>query len=110
MLPYLDGERTPDLPTATGSLTGLTRRNATPAHLARAAVEGMLCGLADGVDALLSQGVRLRRVLLIGGGRPVPGRPAGRGRPPRRSGRGADPGGVRRPGCRPPGSLGPGGP
>jgi xylulokinase len=67
MLPYLDGERTPDLPTATGSLTGLTRHNATPAHVARAAVEGMLCGLADGVDALLGQGVRLRRVLLIGG-------------------------------------------
>jgi xylulokinase len=67
MLPYLDGERTPDLPTATGSLSGLTRRNATPAHLARASVEGMLCGLADGVDALLAQGVRLRRVLLIGG-------------------------------------------
>ena len=44
---------------------GPTRR---PAHLARAAVEGMLCGLADGVDALRAQGVRIERALLIGGG------------------------------------------
>ena len=51
LLPYLDGERTPDLPDATGLLHGLTRANATPANLARAAVEGMLCGLADAVDA-----------------------------------------------------------
>jgi xylulokinase len=68
LIPYLDGERTPNLPHAQGSLHGLTRRNLTPAHLARAAVEGLLCGLADGVDALLAQGVTVRRVLLIGGG------------------------------------------
>jgi xylulokinase len=40
----------------------------TPAHLARAAVEGLLCGLADGIDALTSAGIEVRRVLLIGGG------------------------------------------
>ena len=68
LLPYLDGERTPDLPSARGLLHGLTRANATPAHLARAAVEGLLCGLADGVDALRAQGVRIDRALLIGGG------------------------------------------
>ena len=68
LLPYLDGERTPDLPDATGTLRGMTRANMTPANLARAAVEGMLCGLADAVDALEAQGVRPRRVLLIGGG------------------------------------------
>jgi xylulokinase len=68
LLPYLDGERTPDLPAARGLLHGLTRANATPAHLARAAVEGMLCGLADGVAALRAQGVRIERALLIGGG------------------------------------------
>lgn len=67
LLPYLDGERTPPLPEATGLVYGLTRRNATPAHLARAAVEGMLCGLADAVDALRRQGVRPRRLVLIGG-------------------------------------------
>ncbi|SDU61317.1 xylulokinase [Jiangella alkaliphila] len=67
LLPYLDGERTPDLPDATGSLVNLTRAAMTPRNLARAAVEGMLCGLADGVDALAAQGVSVRRVLLIGG-------------------------------------------
>lgn len=67
LLPYLDGERTPDLPDATGSLHGLTRAAMTPQNLARAAVEGMLCGLADAVDALVAQGVRPQRVLLIGG-------------------------------------------
>jgi xylulokinase len=67
LLPYLDGERTPDLPDATGTLGGLTRANATPENLARVAVEGMLCGLADGMDALRLQGLETRRVLLIGG-------------------------------------------
>ena len=67
LLPYLDGERTPDLPSATGSLVGLTRDAMTPQTLARAAVEGMLCGLADAVDALAEVGVVPRRHLLIGG-------------------------------------------
>jgi xylulokinase len=67
LLPYLDGERTPNLPDASGTLFGMRRDNMTPANVARAAVEGMLCGLADGVDALTAQGVAVRRVLLIGG-------------------------------------------
>ncbi len=67
LLPFLDGERTPALPDATGLLHGLTRANATPAHLVRAAVEGMLCGLADAVAPLGASGVIPRRVVLIGG-------------------------------------------
>ncbi|MFR9732014.1 xylulokinase [Saccharopolyspora sp. MS10] len=67
LLPYLEGERTPDLPDATGTLTGMRGANTTPENLARAAVEGMLCGLADGIDALRRVGVEVRRVLLIGG-------------------------------------------
>jgi xylulokinase len=67
LLPYLDGERTPNLPAATGNLSGITRANLTAANLARACVEGMLGGLADAVDALLAQGVTPTRVLLIGG-------------------------------------------
>jgi xylulokinase len=47
---------------------GLTHANATPAHLARATVEGLLCGLADGLDALRGEDVAVDRVLLIGGG------------------------------------------
>lgn len=67
LLPYLDGERTPNLPEATGTLAGLTRNGATPANLARAHVEGMLCNLAAGVDSLRRQGIRVERVLMIGG-------------------------------------------
>ena len=67
LLPYLAGERTPNRPDATGHLSGLTVFNGTPANLARAAVEGMLCGLADAVDALVAQGVPIGRVILIGG-------------------------------------------
>ena len=67
LLPYLDGERTPNLPDARGSLHGLTRSNLTPANLARAAVEGMLAGLADAVDALHGVGVMAGRIVLIGG-------------------------------------------
>ena len=68
LVPYLAGERTPNRPDATGALHGLRVENTTPANLARAAVEGMLCGLADGLDALRAQGVPVQRVRLIGGG------------------------------------------
>jgi xylulokinase len=67
LVPYLEGERTPNLPRATGSVHGLTLRTSTPAHWARAAVEGLLCGLADGIEAVAAQGVTVQRVLLIGG-------------------------------------------
>jgi xylulokinase len=68
MVPYLQGERTPSRPTATGAVHGMTLANTTQANLARAAVEGMLCGLADGLDALTRQGIPVERVLLVGGG------------------------------------------
>ena len=67
LLPYFDGERTPNLPDARGSLHGVSRDNLTPANLARAAIEGMLGGLAEAVDALVAVGVEPRRVLLVGG-------------------------------------------
>jgi xylulokinase len=68
LVPYFDGERTPNLPDATGSLHGITRGNYTPANLARAAVEGVVCSLADGLAALREQGVEARRIILVGGG------------------------------------------
>ena len=64
LLPYLDGERTPNRPAATGVFAGLTS-GVTRENLARAAVEALLCSLADAVDAL---GVKPTRVLMIGGG------------------------------------------
>ncbi|MBF4581034.1 FGGY family carbohydrate kinase [Frigoribacterium sp. VKM Ac-2530] len=67
LVPYFEGERTPDLPDATATLSGLTLASTTRENLARAAVEGMLSALADGAAAVRDQGVEVRRVLLIGG-------------------------------------------
>ncbi|MGO3393863.1 xylulokinase [Glutamicibacter arilaitensis] len=68
LLPYFDGERTPNLPEATGSLHGITRANYTAANLARSAVEAVICSLADGLRALEAQGVEAQRIILVGGG------------------------------------------
>ena len=67
-MPYLTGERTPNLPDASGSLLGIRLDNLTAANLARAAIEGTLSGLRVGLDALEDQGATIRRVLLTGGG------------------------------------------
>ncbi|GAA2245733.1 xylulokinase [Promicromonospora sukumoe] len=67
LVPYLEGERTPNRPDATGTLHGIRLATSTRAHLARAYIEGMLCGLADGLDALRAQDVSVERVMLIGG-------------------------------------------
>ncbi|MGK5545747.1 FGGY family carbohydrate kinase [Streptomyces sp. URMC 127] len=66
MLPYLEGERTPHLPHTAGTLAGLRRESMKPEHLARAAFEGMLCGLTDALDVLRTRGVQVRRVFLLG--------------------------------------------
>jgi xylulokinase len=67
-LPYLDGERTPNRPAANGVLRGLTSFNATPENLARAAVEAVLCSLADAIDHVTSvTGTAPGRIVLIGG-------------------------------------------
>jgi len=69
LVPYLDGERTPDRPDARGVLRGL-RSDVTPEQVARAAVEGVVCGLLDGLDALAAAGVATGegRLIVTGGG------------------------------------------
>ncbi len=68
LLPYLDGERTPNRPSATGVLSGL-RSDVTRGSLARAAFEGVVCGLLDGLDALAAvTAVDSGRLVLVGGG------------------------------------------
>ncbi len=67
LLPYLDGERSPNRPDANGVLRGLTSSNTKPENLARAAVEAVLCSLADAVDNLADCGITTQRVILIGG-------------------------------------------
>jgi len=68
LLPYLDGERSPNRPGASGVLQGLTSTNTTPENLARAAVEALLCSLADAIGNLADCGIAAQRVILIGGG------------------------------------------
>ena len=81
LVPHLDGERTPNRPDATGTLTGL-RTDVTPAQLARAAVEGVVCNLLAGADAL-GAGGHERNGLPHRGCGPQRGLPACGGRPDR---------------------------
>lgn len=69
LVPYLDGERTPNRPGATGTIVGL-RSDVSREQLARAAVEGVVCGLLEGLDALRGAGVACDdgRLFLVGGG------------------------------------------
>jgi xylulokinase len=67
LVPHFDGERTPNRPRATGILAGITH-DVSPANLARATFEGVVCNLLDGVDALVAGDRTRQRVFLIGGG------------------------------------------
>ena len=67
LVPWFEGERTPNLPNATASLHGATLHNFTREHFARAAVEGMLCLMGTGLAGIEGLGVAITRVKLIGG-------------------------------------------
>jgi xylulokinase len=67
LLPYFEGERTPNRPDATGVFAGMDLANSNQQDIARAMIEGMLCGLADAIEALVELGVEVKRVLLVGG-------------------------------------------
>jgi len=68
LLPYFDGERTPNLPRGTGVYFGLNRRTLAQGHLARAAIEGAMLGMNYGLRRLAKLGVRAREIRLTGGG------------------------------------------
>jgi len=67
VIPYLDGERTPNLPGSTGQVQGL-RSNTSPGQIARAAVEGVLCSLLEGRDLLRAAGAQMTGRLILTGG------------------------------------------
>ncbi len=67
-LPYLNGERTPNLPQGTGVLHGLGSTAASPAHLARAAMEGATLGLGYGLRRFAELGLNPSEIRLTGGG------------------------------------------
>jgi xylulokinase len=68
LVPYLEGERSPNLPEAAGALHGMTTRNLSSANVARAAVEGLLSSMAYCIDKIAAQGVDVERIILVGGG------------------------------------------
>jgi xylulokinase len=68
LMPYLAGERTPNLPQATGSIMGLTAENASPELVVRAALDGVAAGLAYAVEVLNSLGIQAPQITLVGGG------------------------------------------
>jgi len=71
-LPYLAGERTPNLPHGSGVLQGITTKNLTAAHLARAAMEGVTLGLAYGLERFRKLGVTPAEIRMTGGGSQSP--------------------------------------
>ena len=68
LVPYFDGERSPNLPDAAGALHGVTTRNLLPANVARAAVEGLLASIEFCTAQIAGQGVEVGRVIMVGGG------------------------------------------
>lgn len=68
LLPYLDGERTPHLPEATGRWHGVTGASMTRPNMARSAVMAVAASLADCLEVLRTLEVPVQRALLIGGG------------------------------------------
>jgi len=68
LIPFLNGERTPDLPFSKGILSGLDVHNMQPGYLYRAAMEGASYSLKYGHDLLLRAGMHFSRITLTGGG------------------------------------------
>lgn len=66
-LPFLNGERTPNLPTAKGTITGISSNNFTTDYLLRAAVEGTSFGVLEGLN-LVCAGKEAKVLVVIGGG------------------------------------------
>jgi xylulokinase len=66
-LPHFDGERTPNKPDAQGGILGITHKNFTAPNIARAAIEGVISGIAFAAHSFEDLGVTTQRILLIGG-------------------------------------------
>jgi xylulokinase len=68
LLPYLGGERTPNIPNATGSLMGIRTNSLRPGPLFRAALEGIALSLGRGVSHMRALGLQVNEVRVVGGG------------------------------------------
>ena len=72
LLPYLAGERTPNVPEGSGVLLGLTNQTFSAGHLARAAMEGATMGMNYGLRRLADLGVKAKEIRVTGGGAKSP--------------------------------------
>ena len=72
LLPYLAGERTPNVPNGSGVLTGLSSQTFDAPHLARAAMEGVTMGMNYGLRRLAALGVKAKEIRVTGGGAKSP--------------------------------------
>jgi len=68
VIPYFNGERTPNLPNGRASISGLTSANTSRANIARASFESAVFAMRGGLDAFLKLGFKPREIRLIGGG------------------------------------------
>ena len=68
LLPYLEGERTPNVPDGTGVFFGVTPKTFTAEHFARAAMEGVTLGMNYGLRRLADLGVKPKQIRATGGG------------------------------------------
>ena len=68
LLPFFEGERTPNLPDGTGVWLGLRGRTCDAPHMARASMEGVTLGLNYGLNRLRDLGVAPVEIRLTGGG------------------------------------------
>lgn len=68
LLPYLAGERTPNVPAGSGTLLGLTNQNFSAGNFARAAMEGVTMGMNYGLRRLAELGVKAKEIRVTGGG------------------------------------------
>lgn len=72
LLPFFNGERTPNLPRGKGCFLGLTPGNSTRANLSRAAMESAIFGMKGGLDALAALGFKPTEIRITGGGSASP--------------------------------------
>lgn len=68
LLPYLEGERTPNVPDGTGVMIGINLKTFSASHYCRAAMEGVTLGMNYGLRRLADLGVKPRQIRATGGG------------------------------------------
>ncbi|MBN2617015.1 MAG: xylulokinase [Spirochaetales bacterium] len=68
LLPFFNGERTPNLPNGKGTLTGMDMENVTPANVLRASMEAAIFGMKYGLDSFIKLGFKPKEIILTGGG------------------------------------------